>query len=93
MLPGISNLKVHFADNNVLMPDVLVAMNDAAFKAYLGDLLRGSIIIVNTNKFSWRHIANIEYAQYSLSTVRLTVQQIHEVLLTSNHRQETTLTT
>src|SRR6476659_5428236 len=44
-LPGVSSFQVHFADHDILTagdaPDVLVAMNPAALKANLADMVPG----------------------------------------------------
>ena len=51
-LPGVSSFQLHFADHDVLTPgdhpDVLVAMNPAALKANLADLVHGGLLIVDT---------------------------------------------
>nr|WP_246104585.1 2-oxoacid:acceptor oxidoreductase subunit alpha [Rudaeicoccus suwonensis] len=86
-LPGVSSFQVHFADHDVLTPgdapDVLVAMNPAALKANLGDLPRGSTIIVNTDEFSGRNLSKVAYADNPLTDGSLDSWQVHEVPLTS----------
>ncbi|MFC6705260.1 2-oxoacid:acceptor oxidoreductase subunit alpha [Flexivirga alba] len=86
-LPGVSSFQVHFADHSVLTPgdapDVLVAMNPAALKANLGDLPRGSTIIVNTDEFSKRNLAKVGYTDNPLDDDSLEAWQVHPVPLTS----------
>jgi len=64
-LLGVSSFQLHFADHNVLTPgdapDVLVAMNPAALKANLRDVPRGGTIIVNTDEFTKRNLAKVDY--------------------------------
>ena len=86
-LPGVSSFQVHFADHDALTPgdapDVLVAMNPAALKANLGDLPRGSTIIVNTDEFSKRNLSKVGYESNPLDDDSLEAWQVHAVPLTS----------
>ena len=86
-LPGVSSFQVHFADHDALTPgdapDVLVAMNPAALKANLGDLPRGSTIIVNTDEFSKRNLSKVGYEANPLDDDSLEAWQVHAVPLTS----------
>ncbi|HWC23713.1 MAG TPA: 2-oxoacid:acceptor oxidoreductase subunit alpha [Flexivirga sp.] len=86
-LPGVSSFQVHFADHSVLTPgdapDVLVAMNPAALKANLGDLPRGSTIIVNTDEFTKRNLSKVGYTGNPLDDDSLDAWQVHPVPLTS----------
>ncbi|ACY12713.1 2-oxoacid:acceptor oxidoreductase subunit alpha [Haliangium ochraceum] len=54
-LAGVSGFQLHFSSNEIHTPgdapDVLVAMNPAAFKTNVGDLNTGGILIVNTGAF------------------------------------------
>src|SRR5437773_8395334 len=49
---GVSGFQLHFADHDILTPgdapNVLVAMNPAALKTNLGDLVQGGTLIVNS---------------------------------------------
>jgi 2-oxoglutarate/2-oxoacid ferredoxin oxidoreductase subunit alpha len=67
-LPGVSGFQLHFADHDILTPgdapDVLVAMNPAALKTNLDDLVPGGTLIVNSDAFS---AANLKKAQYAAS--------------------------
>ncbi|HVQ97141.1 MAG TPA: 2-oxoacid:acceptor oxidoreductase subunit alpha [Mycobacteriales bacterium] len=86
-LPGVSSFQVHFADYDILTPgdapDVLVAMNPAALRANVPDLLRGAIIIVNTDEFTTRNLAKAGYASNPLEDGSLDSYQLQTVPLTS----------
>ena len=64
-LPGVSSFQVHFADHDILTagdaPDVLVAMNPAALKANLADMVPGTAIIVDSHDFTDRNLAKAGY--------------------------------
>jgi 2-oxoglutarate ferredoxin oxidoreductase subunit alpha len=96
-LPGVSSFQVHFADHDILTagdaPDVLVAMNPAALKANLGDMVPGTAIIVDSHDFSGRNLAKAGYddnplegdgpdslaAAYNLSVLDLTGMTVEAV--------------
>jgi 2-oxoglutarate/2-oxoacid ferredoxin oxidoreductase subunit alpha len=86
-LPGVSSFQLHFADHDVLTPgdapDVLVAMNPAALKANLGDLARGTTVIVNTDEFSKRNLSKVGYLTSPLDDGSLDSYRVHPVPLTS----------
>jgi 2-oxoglutarate ferredoxin oxidoreductase subunit alpha len=62
---GVSSFQVHIADWDILTPgdspDCLVAMNPAALKANLDDLVEGGLIVVNTDAFDERNLAKAGY--------------------------------
>ena len=64
-LAGVSGFQLHFSSQDINtpgdQPDVLVAMNPAALKANIGDLVRGGTVIVNTGAFA---AANLKKAGY-----------------------------
>ena len=55
-LAGVSAFQLHFSSKDIHtpgdQPDVLVAMNPAALKVHLEDLIPGGIIITNESAFS-----------------------------------------
>ena len=55
-LPGVSGFQLNFSSRDIRTPgdepDVLVAMNPAALKTNLQDLLPGGILLVNTDEFT-----------------------------------------
>ena len=86
-LPGVSAFQLHFADHDILTPgdaaDVLVAMNPAALKANLKEVVRGGTIIVNTDEFTPRALTKVGYAANPLEDGSLDGYKIHAVALTS----------
>src|SRR6188472_3066816 len=86
-LPGVSGFQVHFADHDILTPgdrpDVLVAMNPAALKTNLKDLVKGGTLIVNRDAFTERNLKKAGYADNPLGDGSLDDFNVHEVPLTS----------
>jgi 2-oxoglutarate/2-oxoacid ferredoxin oxidoreductase subunit alpha len=86
-LPGVSAFQLHFADHVVSTPgdrpDVLVAMNPAALKANVGDLLPSADIIVNTDEFTARALAKVGFAGNPVEDGSLAAFQVHALPLTS----------
>ncbi|HEX7740201.1 MAG TPA: 2-oxoacid:acceptor oxidoreductase subunit alpha, partial [Marmoricola sp.] len=96
-LPGVSSFQVHFADHDILTagdaPDVLVAMNPAALKANLGDMKKGTAIIVDSHDFTARNLTKAGYdanpledegpgslaQEYNLSVIDLTGMTVEAV--------------
>jgi 2-oxoglutarate ferredoxin oxidoreductase subunit alpha len=85
-LPGVSSFQVHFADHDILTPgdapQVLVAMNPAALKANLPDVVKGGTIIVDSAEFTGRSLAKVGYTDNPLEDGTLDSYQVHEVDLT-----------
>jgi 2-oxoglutarate ferredoxin oxidoreductase subunit alpha len=73
-LPGVSGFQLHFADHDILTPgdrpDVLVAMNPAALKTNLKDLVKGGTLIVNRDAFTERNLDKAGYARTRSRTAR-----------------------
>jgi 2-oxoglutarate ferredoxin oxidoreductase subunit alpha len=86
-LPGVSGFQVHFADHDILtpgdQPNVLVAMNPAALKVNIGDLVKGATIIVNTDAFKDRNLQKAGYESNPLDDGSLADFHVHEVALSS----------
>jgi len=86
-LPGVSGFQVHFADHDILtpgdQPSVLVAMNPAALKVNLPDLVKGGTIIVNTDAFNDRNLQKAGYEGSPLADGSLADYHVHEVALSS----------
>ncbi|MBI4352982.1 MAG: 2-oxoacid:acceptor oxidoreductase subunit alpha [Candidatus Omnitrophica bacterium] len=55
-LPGVSSFQIQFSKNDIFTagdaPDVLVVMNPAALRVNLADLVKGGLIIANTDSFN-----------------------------------------
>ncbi len=86
-LPGVSGFQLHFADHDILTPgdrpDVLVAMNPAALKTNLKDLVKGGTLIVNKDAFTERNLDKAGYTANPLEDGSLGEFQVHDVGLTS----------
>ena len=65
-LPGVSGFQLSFSSSDIRtpgdQPDVLVAMNPAALKTNLGDLVPGGLLIVDEDEFN---PANLKKAAYT----------------------------
>ena len=85
-LAGVSAFQLHFSDHNILtagdQPSVLVAMNPAALKANLKDLVRGGLLIVNTDAFEDRNLDKAGYAANPLKDGSLSSYQVYEIPMT-----------
>ena len=86
-LAGVSAFQIHFADFDILtpgdQPSVLVAMNPAALKANLKDLLSGGLLIVNTDAFDDKNLEKVGYSSNPLTDGSLGDYQIFEIPMTS----------
>ncbi len=67
-LAGVSAFQLHFSSQEIFTPgddpDVLVAMNPAALKVHMKELVRGGIIIINTSSFITK---NLKLAGYEIN--------------------------
>lgn len=87
-LPGVSSFQIHFADHDIFtpggQPDVLVAMNPAAFKANIADLKTGGVLIANSDEFSKRNLTKVGYDATPLDDAELNESYtIHALNLTT----------
>ena len=59
-LAGVSSFQIHFSSKEIHTPgekpDVLVAMNPAALKVHLKELVPGGILILNKNAFTTKNL-------------------------------------
>jgi 2-oxoglutarate ferredoxin oxidoreductase subunit alpha len=64
-LAGVSGFQLHFSSSDIYTPgdapDVLVAMNPAALRANLADLIENGILIVNTGTFTAPNLKKAGY--------------------------------
>ena len=64
-LAGVSSFQIHFSSQVIHTPgerpDVLVAMNPAALKVHLKDLIPGGTLIVNKNAFTKKNLSLAGY--------------------------------
>jgi 2-oxoglutarate/2-oxoacid ferredoxin oxidoreductase subunit alpha len=86
-LAGVSAFQIHFADYDILtpgdQPGVLVAMNPAALKANIKDLMPGGLLIVNTDAFEDRNLDKVGYAANPLKDGSLGSYQVYEIPMTT----------
>ena len=85
-LAGVSAFQVHFADFDILtpgdQPNVLVAMNPAALKAHLKDLLPGGLLIVNSDAFDDRNLEKVGYTSNPITDGSLESYQFFQIPMT-----------
>ena len=86
-LPGVSGFQLHFADHDILTPgdapDVLVAMNPAALKTNLKDLVSGGTLIVNTDAFTRGNLKKAGYDENPLDGTSLEGYRVFQVPITT----------
>jgi len=86
-LAGVSAFQVSIADHDILTPgdapNVLVAMNPAALKANLRDLMQGGTLLVNSDAFDERNLAKAGYAQNPLTDGTLSGYTVYEIPMTN----------
>ncbi|MEE8335910.1 MAG: 2-oxoacid:acceptor oxidoreductase subunit alpha [Candidatus Neomarinimicrobiota bacterium] len=74
-LAGVSAFQIHFSSRDIHTPgdapDVLVAMNPAALKMHLADLVPGGTIIANVNAFSSKNLSLAGYDSNPLEEASL----------------------
>jgi len=86
-LHGVSAFQIHFASRDILTPgdtpNVLVAMNPAALRANVGELERGTTIIVNEDAFTTRNLEKAGYTENPLGDGSLEAFTVRRVPMTS----------
>jgi len=90
-LAGVSGFQLQFGSLDILTPgdrpDVLVAMNPAALKANLGDLLPGATIFANSDAFDLRSCKKVGFEANPLEDGTLEAFQVHRVPFTAITRR------
>jgi 2-oxoglutarate ferredoxin oxidoreductase subunit alpha len=86
-LAGVSAFQVQISDEDVLtpgdVPNVLVAMNPAALRKELPDLVPGGTVIVNVDAFDERALARSGYTSNPLTDGSLAGYTVYDVPMTS----------
>jgi len=86
-LAGVSGYQIHFASRDIRtpgdQPNVLVAMNPAALKSNLGDLLEGGILIVDVDAFTEGNLTKAGYQENPLKGSALSAYRVLDIPLTS----------
>jgi len=82
-LPGVSGFQISFSSSDIHTPgdapDVLVAMNPAALRTNVKDLLPGGAIIVNSDAFTPPNLAKAGYASNPLADGSLKPYVVFEI--------------
>ena len=86
-LAGVSAFQIHFADFDILtpgdQPSVLVAMNPAALRANIKDLIHGGLLIVNRDAFDEKNLEKVGYSSNPLKDGSLDGYQLYEIPMTT----------
>ncbi|MGZ4677576.1 MAG: 2-oxoacid:acceptor oxidoreductase subunit alpha, partial [Acidimicrobiia bacterium] len=86
-IAGVSSFQVHIADFDIVtpgdVPNLLVAMNPAALKANMSDLVAGAAIIANTDAFEQRNLEKAGYAGNPLDDDTLAAFTVYPVPMTT----------
>ncbi|MFM7224610.1 MAG: 2-oxoacid:acceptor oxidoreductase subunit alpha [Actinomycetota bacterium] len=86
-IAGVSSFQVHISSTDIVTPgdapNVLVAMNPAALRANMGDLLPGTTLLVNVDTFEQRNLDKAGYAGNPLDDDSLAQYRVFEVPMTS----------
>ncbi|MDK9592775.1 2-oxoacid:acceptor oxidoreductase subunit alpha [Propionibacterium freudenreichii] len=86
-IAGVSSFQIQFADEDIVTPgehvDVLVAMNPAALRANLADVVRGGLVIVDKHSFAKRALEKAGYQADPLTDGSLEGYQLVEVDITT----------
>jgi len=82
-LPGVSGFQLSFSSTSIHTPgdepDVLVAMNPAALKSNVGDLLRGGALVVNLDAFTTANLAKVGYDENPLTDGSLAAYNLFSI--------------
>lgn len=82
-LVGISGYQINFSEVKIHTPgdscDVLVAMNPAALKMNLADLVDEGILILNSDAFKKSNLAKAEYDQHPVEAGALSGYRVFEI--------------
>jgi 2-oxoglutarate ferredoxin oxidoreductase subunit alpha len=85
-LAGVSGFQINFASRHIFTPgdrvDCLVAMNPAALKANVHDLVEGGVLIVNTDEFTEGNLEKAQYSANPLETGELSRFQLYKIPIT-----------
>ena len=86
-IAGVSGFQISFSSSEIHtpgdQPDVLVAMNPAALKANIGDLMPGGAIIANTDAFEPRNLEKAGYLGNPLEDGSLSSYRLYAIPMTS----------
>ena len=88
-LPGVSGFQLSFSSNDIHTPgdnpDALVAMNPAALKTNLSDLIPGGLLIVDEGEFNATNLRKAGYESNPLKDGSLTPYRLLLIDITKNN--------
>lgn len=96
-LPGVSSFQLQFSKHEVFTPgdapDVLVAMNPAALRVNLNDLVKGGILVINTDSFTeenlkkanWNTNPLLNHSLKDYSLIQVPVSSLTKNALQTTH--------
>ena len=86
-IAGVSSFQVHISDHEILTPgdapNVLVAMNPAAMKANVAELIPGGTLLVNSDTFEDRNLTKAGYEVNPLEDGSLAAYRVIQVPMTA----------
>jgi 2-oxoglutarate ferredoxin oxidoreductase subunit alpha len=86
-LPGVSGFQLSFSASDIHtpgdQPDVLVAMNPAALKTNVGELIPGGALIVNSDAFTQQNFNKAAYTSNPLTDGSLKAFNVFEVQIST----------
>ncbi len=86
-LAGVSGFQINFASRDIYTPgdrvNALVAMNPAALKANLNDVLEGGVLLVNSDEFNAGNLEKAKYDHNPLESGELGRYQVYKVPITT----------
>jgi 2-oxoglutarate ferredoxin oxidoreductase subunit alpha len=86
-IAGVSSFQVHISDHDILTPgdapNVLVAMNPAALKANVAELIPGGTLLVNSDTFEERNLEKAGYQGNPLEDGTLAAFRVIQVPMTA----------
>lgn len=86
-LPGVSSFQLNFSSYDIHtpgdQPDVLVAMNPAALKVNLGELLPGGTILLNSDSFTPSDLSKAGYEVDPREDLTLSGYQVYPIPISS----------
>ncbi|MBI3252805.1 MAG: 2-oxoacid:acceptor oxidoreductase subunit alpha [Candidatus Omnitrophica bacterium] len=93
-LPGVSSFQIQFSKNDIYTagdaPDVLVVMNPAALKVNLNDLVKGGLLVLNSDSFSDDNLKKAGWKSNPLADSSLKDYSVLQVPLSSLTRNALT---
>jgi 2-oxoglutarate ferredoxin oxidoreductase subunit alpha len=87
-LAGVSGFQINFSNHDIHTPgdkvDALIAMNPAALKTNIGDLMDGGILIINSDEFTPPNLSRAHFEKNPLETGELDRFRVHQVPITKH---------